>query len=66
MPVATEGRINEGCSCRSGHVRSVWTAAEQVDGRIGTLLEPTTAAAVRLPRDDLPLDSAVTILRASK
>ena len=65
MLVAAEGRINEGCSCRSGHVRSVWTAAEQVDGRVGTLLEPT-AAAVRLPRDDLPSDSAVTILRASK
>jgi len=67
-----EGGRTEGSSCPLGHVRSLCTSIERVASSVWPLLEPATAAlehataaAVRPPGADLPLLSALAILRAS-
>ena len=54
-----------GLSCPFGQVRSVWTLADRVVRGVGPLLELTTAAAVRLPREALFSFFTAAILRTS-
>ena len=60
-----EGGTRIGLSCPFGQVRSVWTSTDRVVRGVGPLLELTTAAAVRLPREALFSFSTAAILHAS-